>query len=438
MPANDLRSHQTSLNAPQRDRSSIESIPARPFDFINEPLSPPLSAFSPGGMERLPFELLEYIAHCLSLEPEPQLRQTSLSYLSRTNKTLYLAAQPVLYCDPVLLSDWRAKIYEKTLGNKVDPWLLSRSSKVDKQWWMPKSLKFDFPEPPPECSSPSWYRGQSLDLEFYYPSARPIPSSLSCRHDFVWSNLTSFEISYHARDADFSPHLFGPGKDARKILQSLIIHGDPFSHYYPFLFDAIHFIVPCQFLAEAVKKGIDWPTYYDADEGLEGWEKHQEVRCDKEAWEWEDAGPKLLEKARFDYGLWDEHLDYDVWYDLDIDSLPAQIHSRPPSPYPFSSLIHLAMKCDTPLDCSLVFYTSSFPRLQTLSLSSEPGFGPGNELEWATLRFSITREKGVGINYAADNDDASILKPLSENEMLEYPLKPYRGPNLRRLELSLT
>ncbi|GAA5902286.1 uncharacterized protein JCM6883_001356 [Sporobolomyces salmoneus] len=221
------------------------------------------------------------------------------------------------------------------------------------------------------------------------------------------------------------------------MIQSLSIPGDTFSSYYLFLFEAVHYLDASLYLREDAKIGLTWPSEHD-EQGLQDWEKHAGGQLDEEPSEWVDPGPKFLQNARFDLEFWDDNLNFDALYSLDYDLLPALIHSSPPSPYPFSSLIHLAMKCSTPLDCLLVFYTSSFPRLETLSLYSDFEFGPGDELEWATLRFSITREKGVGINYAADNDDASILKPLSENEMLEYPLKPYRGPNLRRLELSLT
>ncbi|GAA5902380.1 uncharacterized protein JCM6883_001386 [Sporobolomyces salmoneus] len=385
-------------------------------------------------MDRLPFELLEYIADCLSLEPDSQLRQSSFSYLSRTNKTLQLAAQPILYRDPVLLSDWRAKLYEKTLGNKVDPWLLSRSSKLVKQWWMPRSLKFDFPEPPPECSAPSWHRVQTLDQEFYYPSARPIPLFLSCRHDFVWSNLTSFETSPHALDTNFSSHLFGPGKKARQVVTSLTL-GEVPCDYFPFLFDAIHFTEAGRFVCDWVKFGVDWPSD-DSEEELKEWERREGGQHDENVWDWGIPSRQTIQKARFDYDVWQVYVAETMFYDVDFN--PGLIHSRRPSSFPFSSLTNLAITCNTPLDYLLLFYTSSFPRLETLSLFSDSEFGPGDGMEWATLRFSITREKGVGINYAADNNDASILKPLSENEMLEYPLKPYRGPNLRRLELSLT
>ncbi|GAA5957998.1 hypothetical protein JCM3765_006228 [Sporobolomyces pararoseus] len=90
-------------------------------------------------MDRLPFELLGHISDCISLEPLPQLRQGSLASLSRTNKTFYTATRPTLYRDPVLLSDWRARCYEKTIGNKVNPWLLSGSRRKEKQWWVPRS-----------------------------------------------------------------------------------------------------------------------------------------------------------------------------------------------------------------------------------------------------------------------------------------------------------
>ncbi|GAA5982179.1 hypothetical protein JCM5350_003483 [Sporobolomyces pararoseus] len=91
-------------------------------------------------MDRLPFELLVHIAECISLESIPQLRQGSLAKLSRTNKALYTATQPILYRDPVLLSDWRAECYEKTIGKKVDPWLLSQSRRKETQWWMPRNV----------------------------------------------------------------------------------------------------------------------------------------------------------------------------------------------------------------------------------------------------------------------------------------------------------
>ncbi|GAA5902149.1 uncharacterized protein JCM6883_001311 [Sporobolomyces salmoneus] len=385
-------------------------------------------------MEGLPFELLEHLAYCVSLEPLPQLRQTSLSYLSRTNKTLQLAAQPILYRDPTFLSDWRARIYEKTLSKNVTPWLLSRSSEVEKPWWMPRSLKFDFAKPPRECYEIMYPSASSVDFEFDSAGGCDVPSFVACRHDFIWSCLTSFGTSAHALDTNFSPHLFGPVKRARNVVKSLIIHGEAFAEYYPFLFDAVHFINPCQFLAEEVKNGTDWPSDHD-DADLEAWERPRGGQRDPEAWEWEDAGPKLLEKARYDYDVWGKHLDLDALYSLDFDSLSRSIHSQPPSPFPFSALTTLRIRCDTPLDYFLIFYTSSFPRLQNLSLTSESGFGTGDEMEWATLRFSITREKGVGINHDAEEDDASILKPLSENEMLEYPLKPYQGPNLRSLGL---
>ncbi|GAA5902451.1 uncharacterized protein JCM6883_001413 [Sporobolomyces salmoneus] len=318
-------------------------------------------------MDRLPFELLIHIANCLSFEPVPQLRQTSLSYLSRTNKTLLLATRPILYRDPELLSDWRAQIYENSLSKNVNPWLLSRVNKVDKQWWMPRSDS----------------------------NARSVPSFIPCQHDVVWSNLTSFHILDPAYSANFSTHLLGPGRDLRKTIESLDLYGAYYS-FYPFLFDAVHYIDASLFLVEDAKKGVDWPTDND-DTDLQDWERPRGGQRDPEAWEWVNAGPKFLQRARFDYSTWEEHLDDDALWALDYSSLPTLIHSRSPSQFPFSSLTLLKITCTTLLDYMLIFYTPSFPALRTLSL------------------------------YA----DCS----LTEKEILEYPFKPYRGPNLRRLEL---
>ncbi|GAA5902437.1 uncharacterized protein JCM6883_001409 [Sporobolomyces salmoneus] len=408
-------------------------------------------------MDRLPFELLTHIANCLSLEPLPQLRQTSLSYLSRTNKTLLLATRPILYRDPVLSSDWRAKIYEKSVSKNVNPWLLSRSSKVDKQWWMPRSvcdalfhseftqralkrtgldsqLNFEYPEPPDACYD-KWYGSPSgVDFVFSFGGLREIPSFDACRHEFIWSNLASIEISEYALDDGFLTGQFGPGRNSRKMLQSLFDPANPSAGYYPFLFDAIHFLDAGHLLRDFVKKGVDWPSNND-EEGLEDWERHEGGQLDKAAWEREEAGPNLVQKARFDYGVWQQYINLKALWQLDYDSLPALIHSRPPSPFPFSSLTNLSISCISPLDHFLIFYTTSFPALCELVIRGPLISEAEDELDWATARFSITRKKGHGIAYDVEDDSSAVFKPLSEKEMLEYPLQPYRSPDLRSLEI---
>ncbi|GAA5902409.1 uncharacterized protein JCM6883_001399 [Sporobolomyces salmoneus] len=294
-------------------------------------------------MDRLPFELLTHIANCLSLEPLPPLRQTSLSYLSRANKTLLLATRPILYRDPVLLSDWRARIYENSFSKNVNPWLLTRARQIDKQWWMPRSvcdaqfnseltqralkrtgldsqLNFEYPEPSDACCD-KWYGSPSgVDFVFSFGGLREIPSFVACRHEFIWSNLTSVEISEYALDDGFLTGQFGPGRNSRKMLQSLSNFANPSAGYYPFLFDAIHFLDAGHFLRDVVKKGVEWPSNND-EEGLEDWERHEGGQRDEAAWEWAEAGPNLVQKARFDYGVWQQYINLKALSNRKTDKL---------------------------------------------------------------------------------------------------------------------
>ncbi|GAA5915967.1 uncharacterized protein JCM6883_001069 [Sporobolomyces salmoneus] len=369
-------------------------------------------------MERLPFELLNHI-FASPLNPK-RYSATEFPFISLSNEQASSpAAEPVLYRDPVLLSDWRAN-YEKTLGNRVNPWLLKSSGQVDKQWWMPKSLGFDYAKPTKKNA------GNSISNYGF----RRSPSFLACRQPLVWSNLTSLHASRFAQiETGFLANLLGPGQQSRHTLQSLYLDGSLYHHALPFLFDATNFVRAGAFLE------TDWPSD-DDNEFAEDWERHEAGQSEEEAWGWGEASPKLIQSARTDYEIWSQHYNFDKYNELNYFVNQAQIHSRPPSPYPFSALTDLHLNYSGSLNHMLIFYTPSFPVLRILMLYGSGILRPGSEtVDWATVRYSITREKGRGYDYKKENGRRSRFQPLSEEEILAYPLKPYRGPNLLKLKL---
>ncbi|GAA5990289.1 hypothetical protein JCM5350_002081 [Sporobolomyces pararoseus] len=360
-------------------------------------------------MDRVPFELLVHISECLSLEPLPQLRQGSLAKLSRSNKTLHNATQPILYRDPVLLSDWRAKCYEKTIGKKVDPWVLSGSRRKEKRWWMPRKIGF------------------------YNFGPRNCPRFKALSSDVVWSNLTSLKFRNCSVNQFFLATVLGPRHSLRHTIVSLD-YPDSFTDYLLFLFDVAHFLKSVEYLfIRYIKTGVDYPSD-DEENQLEGWARHEGVQHDYGAWSDEPLPEHLKERARFDFIVWSDFFDQELLWEIENATLATIIHSSRPSEYPFSALSFLSLRIAVEAGYHLIFYTSLFPSLRVLVLQSTEAFETIEPLDQATLRYSLTHENGSGALIGEDDEIRLRFEPLSEVEERDYPLKPYRGPHLSDLE----
>ncbi|GAA5957968.1 hypothetical protein JCM3765_006218 [Sporobolomyces pararoseus] len=388
-------------------------------------------------MDRLPFELLGHISDCISLEPLPQLRQGSLASLSRTNKTFYTATLPVLYRDPVLLSDWRARCYERTIGNKVNPWLLSGSRRKEKQWWMPRRLTFEFPTTPEELAYIADFARSPQTFCLDRPFPRSCPHFEACSMDFVWSNLVCLKATNCSFDGTFLATILCPGRNLGHQLQALDLDDRYLTSTYVFLFEAAYFVDSIGVLRERVKIGADYPRI-EEEQDLEAWERHEGGQKDEEAWDRIVGSQSLHEKARFDYGLWQEYFDVDLSYCFDTALTPLLIHTTPSSDFPFSSLCSLSIRIWDEMEFQLIFYTSSFPSLRLLKIrwySLDTEIRLVTELDLLTFRYSITRCQGAALFKQGRPELVRVLAPLSEVEERDYPLKPYRGPDLLGLEI---
>ncbi|GAA5982182.1 hypothetical protein JCM5350_003484 [Sporobolomyces pararoseus] len=187
-------------------------------------------------------------------------------------------------------------------------------------------------------------------------------------------------------------------------------------------------------LIAPVKTGVDYPIDENSSE-LEVWERHAEGHFDRDAWGVEPLPENSIIKARFDVDVWQDSFDISPLWEIEDRSLASIIHSSQPSEYPFSSLSSVSLGINLKVEVLLIFYTRLFPSLLFLTLVAHDFFGSLDSLDHATFRYSITRRKGSGGVAAKGGEVLRQYEPLSQVEEGDYPLRPYRGPDLSKLRI---
>ncbi|GAA5906092.1 hypothetical protein JCM6882_003556 [Rhodosporidiobolus microsporus] len=390
----------------------------------------------------LPTELLTEIGNYLVDDKDDRPRvQAALCALSRACRTFYEVFTPFLYREPVLRHDKELDGWTRTVtSTRALPVVKGRGTNKIKLFKPNKLFVAG------ERGRPPRYPGEDLNLMFmfgHHRRASLLPSLSEPLITGLFTNLIVLELVNMFASDHFLSKLLAPGQKKRSNLKELTLYSDTTDEVLApletrFLLELVRF-VRFEWYSPPLDPSVNpyftyrYPQLLDAPAdkatlALVVAEAHRDFASSTEL-------------------LWGGPVKRHYWSDLpSAEPRFAPVTTVDLSPW--SNLRRLTLQFYSSEALCLIFYSPSFPVLRDLTLYGHSNNGPYVDTT-ILLTFRIATNSldlpGTLLPPSLewldaplfDSDDIDWVTPPSEKELADYPYKPYRGPKLAFLDLSV-
>ncbi|GAA5884295.1 hypothetical protein JCM6882_002214 [Rhodosporidiobolus microsporus] len=396
-------------------------------------------------MVLLPAETLDEICAHVYADEDVKLAQRTFFSLSVASRALNKVVTPWLYRRAVLVEDWKRTAWERTYVSRMNPWSLSCGTNSE-AFARPRELRIVYEGSTFSCPF------EDMDLFEFEDTVWPDWRRLQLGGVFnCLTSLTLFDP--HPLPADIA-FLVRPAATLRRQLTSFTYGWSTgglelsLSEVLYFILEVFQFFDPILF-GRVTAPAIDFPeSYYTVAEDAEPWATHLPAqRAPPTAWVAPPAA--VLLRAHVDWSTFES-----IWCNSQTRYRDgsASIFSKPPSTCPFACLSFLHLPVTYEQQIFLILYTSIFPSLRILVLQGAVNWLFPLTIE--TMRFSLTSASFsldaltsprlfTSNPPAAQDDERTEINweegtwaPMTDDEVAAYPLKPYRGPKLEKLDMG--
>ncbi|GAA5884322.1 hypothetical protein JCM6882_002227 [Rhodosporidiobolus microsporus] len=401
-------------------------------------------------MVLLAAETLDEICAHVYADENAKLAQRTFYSLSVASRALNKVVTPWLYRRAVLVEDWKRTAWERTYLAKVDPWSLCQVAKGEVLAVQPKELVFERQK---RLFCPS---EDARDLYSLISDAWPDWTVFTAAGFF--DNLTSLSILDGAVKPRDVFALLAPGTQLRTRIRHFHFTWPQLSAHRNFAFKTFFLLEALEFLdlsrhTRVIKHPVDYPeSYYSEQEGVPAWCAHHPLQPQPPS-----PGEKLYSAAP---AFTIQRAHFDITTFCQIFHRPHTVRittgrgmlAKPEAAFPFLQLVSLTIPVSDERHIFLLFYTGAFPALRDLALHGELDNLFPETIQ--TMRFSLTRttfsldrlippKRFVALNLGASEEDRTEIgwvdgtwAPMTDDEVEVYELKPYRGPNLEKLDMG--
>ncbi|GAA5901746.1 uncharacterized protein JCM6883_000380 [Sporobolomyces salmoneus] len=346
-------------------------------------------------MEKLPPELLGYIADFIEQDPLGFDQQRTLSTLARTNKTLHEICNPRIYRNPLLRDGRTAMKWGKVYAQFVNPWTICAGTQRLEDVVVPRSITFH------HCGEE--------DLEDEEEDSAPVSNRLEeslnvClgleleMSPFFLRHLTSFTVPEGDcwTQPDFIARLVGPIGFNRTTIKELSLVGSIQWPFVPFFLEALYrmeWITVVKYTPSllesfphdslSIKARSALISFLEGDEEILDYDDEDEI----------DDTVRDLASTHWPMFAYHETVSSEA------DEVLAEILVNPPPDpllHPLTSLENLTIKIRFALELYLIFHSRLFPSLRRLKVIGRIGTSSDPINDVKLFRLSVTQQVILG------------------------------------------